>query len=230
MKYVLIIDPSETFVMYLSRVISRMGYLVQSANDVMTGLAIVERDRPDLLISEISLKEASGLQLCKELKKSPGTSDIPVVFITTQGAEENRQRAYEAGCSDFLTKPVSVREIHEMLQRNLTLTFKRLAMRVTAEVDAVIFAEKRRIESKTETLGEGGLLVRSDSAAFRVGTLVDLFLSLPSSSEPVNMAGEVAYILDRRDASSLPGIGIRYTKISREAADCVTGFIEQAVS
>lgn len=230
MKQIVIVDCSETFVKYASRVISRLGYEVHHAFDLVTGFSLIAGKKPDLVLLEITVSNRTGLKLCEEMRRDPRTAEIPVVIVTTDGTMESREQAMLAGCCDYLAKPLTVRDFNLMLQRNLPFLVKRRATRLNIAVNAVISSGDRRIEIMTTTLGEGGMLVRSDDPLFRNGSRLNISLCLSTSEAPVALRGEVIYLSKPAEPSTLNGIGIKFVDIEPDAATQLTRFIEEVVS
>ncbi|MEA5115233.1 MAG: response regulator [Geobacteraceae bacterium] len=230
MKKVLIIDPSETFIRFLGRIVTKMGYETLAACDTKTGLALIREKMPDLVISELHFGEYEGLALCAETAGFPETADIPVVFVTTDGSRDGRQRAEDAGCCDYLTKPVTINDIHDMLQRNLPFEKKRLTPRIRVELDVELVVGKRRLSAKTETIGFGGMLVTACCEGAYVGHTIQISLYLSSCSEPAKLTGEIIYLLESAESSSLPGIGIKFTDMGRDGGACLAQFLEEQLS
>lgn len=230
MNKIAIIDASETFSRYLGRVVSALGYEHENAGDIEAGFALIKAYQPDLVISEMHFTNHSGLDLCEKLKEDRCTADIPVVIVSTDGTSGKIRQAVQAGCADYLTKPMTVGEVHQMLQRNLPFAVKRRAIRLNIEEDVVLVAGGRRIETRTATLGEGGMLVRTDSDVFRVGLPLDIAVWLRPPGEPLMLAGEVIYVSEPSGPLGQRGVGIKFTTVSREAAEQLAQYMERAVS
>jgi CheY-like chemotaxis protein len=229
MKKIVIVDSSETFVKYISRVLSRLGYEVHAAFDIEAGFSIIDRKKPDLVLTEMHVGNHDGLELCARLRSFPDTSGIPVVIVTTDGTSEGMEQARQAGCSDYLTKPMTVRDIHSILQRNLSFPVLRRVIRLNICVDAVIGSAGLKIETRTVTLGEGGMLVRSDHPIFQGGSRLDIVLHLSSAEAPLELKGEVIYRIETANNGSQRGIGIQFIDIEKDAAAQLTRFIEAAI-
>ncbi|MRS02316.1 response regulator [bacterium] len=230
MKQIVIVDCSETFIRYASRVIARLGYEIHHAFDLVTGFSLIAGKKPDLVILEINVSNRNGIELCEQMRRDSRTAEIPVVIVTTDGTMESREQAMLAGCSDYLTKPLTVRDFNLMLQRNLPFPVKRQATRLNIAVNAVISSGDQRIEIMTTTLGEGGMLVHSDHHLFQNGSRVNISLCLTSTEAPVALCGEVIYISKPAEPSTLNGIGIKFVDIEPDAATHLTRFIEAVVS
>jgi CheY-like chemotaxis protein len=230
MKKIVIIDPAETFIKFVSRTLTRMGYEVFHAFDLESGFAVIAETHPNLVLAEINVQNCKGAELCEILCGDPRTATIPTVIVTTDGNAQSMEQAKKAGCADYLTKPLTVRDIHLMLQRNLPFVVKRQMLRLDIEVDAIIRTKDQTIETKTKTIGEGGLLVQIDHPALHTGSQVDISLRLSPSNPPLELTGEVIYILDAAATCSPRGVGIKFSDISNETTEILRNFMEQTAS
>jgi CheY-like chemotaxis protein len=230
MKKIVMIDPSETFIKFVSRTLTRMGYEVFHAFDLESGFSVITETKPNLVLAEINVPNHKGVELCEKLCGDPRTSAIPVVIVTTDGNEQSLEQAKKAGCSDYMTKPLTVRDIHLMLQRNLPFVVKRQMLRLDIAVDAIITIKDQAFETKTKTISEGGLLVQINHPALHPGSLVNISLRLSPSSPSLELKGEVIYILDPATPSSPSGVGIKFSDIRKEASELLRNFIEQTAS
>jgi CheY-like chemotaxis protein/Tfp pilus assembly protein PilZ len=230
MKKIVMIDQSETFTKFVSRTLTKLGYEVFHAFNLESALAIIAEAKPNLVTVEINVPNYQGAELCEKLCGGPHTSTIPIVVITTDGNDQSRVQARKAGCSDYLTKPLTIREIHQMLQRNLPFAVKRQMIRLDIEVDAIIRTKDQTFETRTKTLGEGGMLVQIDHPALTAGSLLEIFLRLSPVSPPLEVTGEVIYILDHAASNSPRGVGIKFSGIRKDTSELLKKFIEQATS
>lgn len=230
MKNVLIIDPSETFVRYLQRIISRMGYATHIARDVAGGLALLRQFRPDLVISEINFPESDGFQVLRELFQSAETSTVPLVVVSTDGTAEQERRARSAGCADYLTKPVTVRDIHGILQRSMPFDQKRLSPRIHTELAVEIRVAHHQIATRTAMLSAGGMLVFAAHDGLQTGQQVDISLSLPSVAAALLLKGEIVYFTPRSESPNLFGIGIKFLGLEIDQTKHLTEYVEEALS
>jgi CheY-like chemotaxis protein len=229
MKQIVIIDSSETFVKYMSRVITRLGCEVHTAFSIEDGYLIIAELTPDLVLMEIHVGNQDGIELCAKLRRGPCASRIPVVFVTTDGTTESMEQAKQAGCSEYLTKPMTVRDIHLLLQRHLSFRVTRRMLRLNIGVDAVISSGGRRIEARTVTLGEGGMLVRSDNPMFQSGSRVSIVLHLSPSEAPLELNGQVIYRFESANNGTQRSVGIQFIDIEKYRTKRLTSFLEAAI-
>ena len=106
MKKLLLVEDNEMNRDMLSRRLARRGYEILVATDGSEGLAEATRHLPDLIIMDMSLPVLDGWESTRALKEQPETRAIPVLALTAHAMAGERERALEAGCNDYDTKPV----------------------------------------------------------------------------------------------------------------------------
>lgn len=102
-----------------SLVLEHHGYHVVEAVDAETGLDLIARRHPDLVLMDISLPRMDGFEATRRLKQDPRTSDIPVVALTAHAFDEDRQRAKDIGFDGYLVKPLEPRRVVQEVDRFL---------------------------------------------------------------------------------------------------------------
>ena len=108
MTCILIVEDHDLNRDMLSRRLKRRGFQVVAAADGAAGVEAAVRERPDLVLMDMSLPVVDGWQATRMIKANPETSAIPVMALTAHALKEDRERALEAGCDEFETKPVDL--------------------------------------------------------------------------------------------------------------------------
>jgi CheY-like chemotaxis protein len=116
-KTVLIVDDTETILMFEKMMLSRAGYVVITAKNGIEAIEQVEKSKPDIILLDIMMPVMSGLDACKILKENPRTKNIPVIMVTTKGEIDMVEQSFVAGCNEFLTKPIHVNDMLTTLER-----------------------------------------------------------------------------------------------------------------
>src|SRR4051794_31554921 len=99
----------------LSRRLLRKGYAVVMAVDGGAGVEMATSERPDLILMDMSLPVLNGWEATRQIKANPQTKAIPVIALTAHAMATDRQKALEAGCEDYDTKPI---EMPRLLREN----------------------------------------------------------------------------------------------------------------
>ena len=121
MSKILLVEDNEMNRDMLSRRLMRRGHEVVMAFDGESGLALAESEAPDLILMDMSLPLLDGWEATRCLKASPVTQHIPVIALTAHAMPSDRDKALEAGCDDYDTKPI---ELPRLLEKIDALLFQ----------------------------------------------------------------------------------------------------------
>jgi CheY-like chemotaxis protein len=122
MKRILIVEDNEMNRDVLSRRLMRRGFDVLVAPDGTTGLELARRELPDLILLDLGMPDIDGWECARRLKRATATAVIPIVALTAHAMIGDREKALEAGCDDFDTKPLDFAGLLEKLDRLLHVT------------------------------------------------------------------------------------------------------------
>ncbi len=108
---ILIVEDEAALVTLLRYNFEAAGYDVVTAMDGEEALLALAERRPDLVILDWMLPSISGLEVCRQIRRKPGTRDLPVIMLTARGEEADRVRGLDSGADDYVTKPFSPGEL-----------------------------------------------------------------------------------------------------------------------
>jgi len=106
---ILLVEDNEMNRDMLSRRLQRKGFEVLTAADGAEGIAVARAELPDLVLMDLTLPEIDGWEATRRLKSLAKTASIPVIALTAHAMEGDRDRAVEAGCDDYDTKPIELK-------------------------------------------------------------------------------------------------------------------------
>ena len=95
------------------------GCRVVEAGDGLEAVTMVERERPDLVLMDVGLPGLDGLSVTRRLRAREALRALPVVIISGHAAPADRDRAVAAGCSEYLTKPLKMKDLDGVLDRHV---------------------------------------------------------------------------------------------------------------
>ncbi len=108
MPKILLVEDNEMNRDMLSRRLARKGYEVVLAVDGQNGVEMAQTQAPDLVLMDMSLPVLDGWEATRRLKADAATQRIPVIALTAHAMSSDREKALEAGCDDYDTKPVEL--------------------------------------------------------------------------------------------------------------------------
>jgi len=108
---ILVVDDEPHIRRVLEAMLGREGFDVVLASDGAEGLRAVESGSIDLVILDLIMPGATGLEVLAKIRTHPKTPDLPVIILTAKGQDADREAAFAGGADDFLTKPFSPRKL-----------------------------------------------------------------------------------------------------------------------
>jgi len=119
---ILVVDDSADNVAMISLALQQQGYRVVTANNGEDAVTVATNTLPNLILMDINLPNLDGLGATRRILDSEGLRDVPVVAITAFGTEGFQRAAYDAGISGYLTKPIDLDRMHQLIARLLSPT------------------------------------------------------------------------------------------------------------
>lgn len=120
---ILAVDDEPTNNHLLAEILGSEGYEVLLANNGYEAIGVLEQDKPDLILLDIMMPGIDGFEVCRQIKANDATAEIPIIFLTALNDIDTRVRAFEAGGTDFISKPFSDLEIMARVKAQLRLAF-----------------------------------------------------------------------------------------------------------
>ena len=108
MAKILLVEDNEMSRDMLSRRLQRKGYDVETAIDGKEGIEKAASGGFDLVLMDMSLPEIDGWKVTRLLRKEPATKALPIIALTAHAMEGDREKALDAGCDDYDTKPIEL--------------------------------------------------------------------------------------------------------------------------
>ena len=121
-RKILVVDDSETFAKYVSRILAGNGFDIEIAQNGFEGLEKAMRENFALIITDINMPRMDGYEFVREIRKLPNYKMTPIIAISTLSEFSERQKGFSAGVDIFITKPVSpsklVQSVRALLQED----------------------------------------------------------------------------------------------------------------
>ena len=119
MTTILLVEDNEMNREMLSRRLERRGYKVLIAVDGDTSISTAQANAPDLILMDMSLPVVDGWEATRRMKADPALQHIPVIALTAHAMASDRDKALEAGCDDYDTKPIDLSRLLGKIERLL---------------------------------------------------------------------------------------------------------------
>ena len=110
-KRLLVVEDDRPIAELLKHHFTSAGYTVTTTPDGDEALILIDEIKPDLVLLDWMIKGASGFEVCRRVRRSARTAQLPIIMLTARGDEEDRVRGLETGADDFVAKPFSPKEL-----------------------------------------------------------------------------------------------------------------------
>ena len=161
-KKILMVDDEPDLVELASYNLKKEGFSVTSAEDGEEALQLIRGKPFDLIILDLMLPGIQGLELCRILKNSPKTENIPIVMLTAKGDVSEKVHGLESGADDYITKPFSPKELIARIKAVL----RRSGERTTP--DKTIRLGELAINTETFTVTKRGIALNLSATEFKL--------------------------------------------------------------
>jgi len=119
---ILCIEDNAENRLLVRRILEAEGFSVLEATDGPSGLESAAQMRPDLILLDINLPEMDGYDLARRFRNTPGLQQVPILAVTANVMQGDRERSLEAGCDGYIQKPIDVDRLPEQVRAALQKT------------------------------------------------------------------------------------------------------------
>lgn len=116
-KRILCVEDNDSNLRLVSRIVEGERHEFLAATDGLTALEMARREEPDLILLDINIPGMNGLELARSLKADEKLAGIPLIATTANVLVGDRERCLEAGCDEYLPKPLDIRELQGILRQ-----------------------------------------------------------------------------------------------------------------
>jgi CheY-like chemotaxis protein len=116
---ILVVEDNTSNVKFIELLLETAGYRVCAVEDAETAQKAIETTRPALILMDIQLPGMDGLMLTSQLKMEPATRDIPIIALTAYAMKGDKEKALDAGCDSYISKPIDRSRLLEVIYQLL---------------------------------------------------------------------------------------------------------------
>lgn len=118
-KRILVIEDNLDNMILIADILKSLQLEVIEAADGEQGIRAAAAEKPDLILMDLSLPRMDGWEATRVIKSDPALSHIPVIAVTAHAMYDDRERARVAGCDAYVTKPINMRELAQIIRQHL---------------------------------------------------------------------------------------------------------------
>ncbi len=189
MAKILLVDDVELFLELERSYLDGCGYELVTASSGEESLKRLDKIVPDLLLLDFYMPGMDGDEVCRLIRDHPRWQKLPILMVTAAGKPEEVQRCLQAGCDDYITKPVNKQELREKVQRLLGDVQRRNGERVAVQMPAQLREGERLHVASTKDLSTSGVCLKT-SVPLAENTALEIKLELPGG-QPLALFGKI---------------------------------------
>lgn len=226
-RKILVVDDAAMFRELESLFLARSGRVLTAA-DGAEALEIAQRERPDVIVTDLSMPGMQGDELCRRVKGDSDLERIPVIVVTGHEGGDEHERAVRAGADDVVDKPVNRVSLIQAVNHFLRLAERGL-VRVPLETDVRIALSAQEAWGWSRNVSRGGIFLEVPEAIPEPETEMQLEFRLPEV--PAALAPTAKVVWRRHGDGSMPaGMGLQFLKLDRDAARSLDDFVYEHAS
>jgi CheY-like chemotaxis protein len=115
-RKILIVDDIEANIISIEMYLNAKGLTIVTANDGMAAIAAVIEHCPDLVLMDIQLPVLNGLDAIRRIRQDLGLIDLPIIVVSAYAMADDRDRSFQAGATDYLSKPLTMKVLYDKIQ------------------------------------------------------------------------------------------------------------------
>ena len=148
---ILIVDDTPDNVRLLSTILTAQGYQVRKALNGQRAIATAQEFPPNLILLDVMMPEMNGYEVCVQLKASPKTSSIPIIFLSALDDVLDKVKAFDVGAVDYITKPFQNKEVLARVANQLTIqSQQQLLQEQTQQLEEFVERLQNEIKERQE--------------------------------------------------------------------------------
>lgn len=227
---ILLVDDVTMFLEIEKGILKLSPVHVITARNGSEALEAVRKERPALVFMDLHMPIMSGAECCAAIKADPALRGTPVIMVTSAGNEQDRKACLEAGCDDFLAKPIDRSTFLEKARRFIH-TIDRRHPRIALITQVRFKVHGVTLSGETMDISEGGMYICADYDV-GAGSLLEMEFVLPNSRGIILRAkGRVTWLNLGKDKlkSRIPaGFGVEFIGLEESASNAIKFFLDAA--
>lgn len=189
-----IVDDEPDILELVSLNLKKNGFKIKEFSEANSFLKYIQNDLPELVILDLMLPDFDGMEICKKLKASERTVNLPIIMLTAKADETDKIVGLELGADDYITKPFSPKELVARVKAVLRRSGKKQVVTKTSSIGKNILLDKEKYE-----LYLGGTKIETTTTEFKILLMLAERKGVVFSREKIldNLWGNEKAVLDR---------------------------------
>ena len=226
---ILLVDDVKVFLEFERPFFERAGCSIITARSGPEALRLVREERPNVVLLDYEMPGMNGDEVCRQIKEDSLTQHIPVLIVTSHPTPEISERCQRAGCTDFIAKPVTGKDLLQKVVQILQMPYRvHLRSRVSMEVSLGVPGESVAVIGYSENVSEGGMLVETPEP-IEDGQQVKVSFSLPDSGDLLSAVSDVIRVTHLR-AQGMFSVALRFAPGESTVRESIRAFVDRELA
>ncbi|MDH3974372.1 MAG: response regulator [Deltaproteobacteria bacterium] len=225
-KKILLVDDSNFFLEVEKDFFNRTDCNVITANNGVEALKIIESDRPDMILMDLYMREMRGDECCRKIKENPLTKDIPIVIVTHSVSTADREQCKEAGCDDFIVKPINKATVLDRVRKFIGVDVREYE-KAPISTEVIYAIENSPHKGYAYVISEEDIYIKGD-ILLHVGNVVKIIFNIAGIKADIEAECEVVWTTSGRTdllPEIMPGMVMKFISISKENREYISSYV-----
>ncbi len=189
---ILLVDDEPEICRLVKSMVEPLGVEVHTSSDSLEAAKILEKEKFDGIMLDVAMPNLDGFQLTRKIRATPPNRQAPIIMITGMDDVDTMRRAFEAGATFFIGKPISREKVYAIFRtaRGAMLAERRRYARIPYRTSVTCVREEERTNTTSINIGEGGMRLEGSGAA-AVDDTVSLEFNMPDVKDAIKVTGKV---------------------------------------
>jgi CheY-like chemotaxis protein len=189
---ILLADDEPEICLLIKTMFEPLGVEVCTSSDSREAASILETEKFDGIMLDIAMPGMDGIELARKIRSTPPNQQAPIIMITGLDDVDTMRRAFEAGATFFIGKPISREKIYAIFRtaRGAMLAERRRWVRLPYRTAVSCVRGEERFTSTSTSIGESGMDLQGSGAA-QAADVLTLEFNMPGVKEPIKITGKV---------------------------------------
>jgi CheY-like chemotaxis protein len=189
---ILLVDDEPDICRLIKTMVEPLGVEVRTSSDSQEAASIVETEKFDGIMLDVAMPGLDGFELTRKIRATPPNQQAPIILITGMDDVDTMRRAFEAGATFFIGKPVSREKIYAIFRtaRGAMLAERRRCTRLPYRTSVTCVREGERFNARSINIGEGGMGLESSGTA-AVEDVLTLEFNMPDTKQPIKVTSKI---------------------------------------
>jgi CheY-like chemotaxis protein len=189
---ILLVDDEPEVCRLVKAMVEPLGVEVRTCSDSREAVLVLESEKFDGIMMDVAMPNLDGFQLTRKIRSTPPNQQAPIIMMTGLDDVDTMRRAFEAGVTFFIGKPISREKVYAIFRtaRGAMLAERRRCARLPYRTTVTCIREGERFNARSVNIGEGGMGLESSGTA-AVDEVFTLEFNMPDVKQPIKVTGKI---------------------------------------